>query len=217
MPDAQWPLFDLRIRTPRLEIRLPTDSDLYRLNELADLGIHDPSTMPFSIPWTDAPLPQRHQESLRFWWSERATWRPTDWSFTGAVFVEGSPVGVQGLTAKNFAQLETVRTGSWLGRQHQGRGLGKEMRGAILHLAFEGLGAAEALSGAFHDNEASMAVSRSLGYVENGNRLELRRSKPDRMVDLKLDRARWAASRRDDIEIEGLDACREMFDAMAHQ
>jgi RimJ/RimL family protein N-acetyltransferase len=124
---------------------------------------------------------------------------------------------VQGLTAKSFAQLQTVSTGSWLGRQHQGRGLGKEMRSAILHLAFEGLGAAEALSGAFHDNEASLATSRSLGYVENGNRLELRRGKPDRMVDFKLDRARWAESRRNDIEIEGIDACREMFGAVARQ
>jgi hypothetical protein len=53
MPDTQWPLFDLRVRTPRLEIRFPTDADLYRLNELADLGIHEPSAMPFSIPWTD--------------------------------------------------------------------------------------------------------------------------------------------------------------------
>ncbi len=67
MPDAQWPLFDLRVRTPRLEIRLPTDTDLYRLNELTDLGVHEPSAMPFTNPWTDAPTPRRHRESLKFW------------------------------------------------------------------------------------------------------------------------------------------------------
>jgi hypothetical protein len=31
------------------------------------------------------------------------------------------------------------------------------------------------------------------------------------MVDLRLDRATWLANRRDDIEVEGLDPCLEMF------
>jgi RimJ/RimL family protein N-acetyltransferase len=215
MPEAQWPLFDLRVRTPRLEIRLPSDVELYQLNELADLGVHEPSTMPFTIPWTDTPPPRRHRESLQYWWNARANWSPESWDFTGAVFIGGSPVGVQGLVAKNFARLRTVETGSWLGRQYQGQGLGKEMRAAILHLAFDGLGAIEAMSGAFHDNEASLATSRSLGYIENGDRLMLRRERPDRMIDLKLDRASWASRRRDDIEIEGLEACLEMFGAVA--
>ncbi len=116
--------------------------------------------------------------------------------------------------AKDFAHLRTVKTGSWLGRQYQGQGLGKEMRAAILHLAFEGLGAIEAMSGAFHDNHASLATSKSLGYIENGDRLMLRRDSSDRIIDLKLDRATWASLRRDDIEIEGLEACFEMFGAV---
>ncbi len=170
MPDPYWPLFDLRIRTPRLEIRLPADEDLYRLNELADHGVHDSATMPFEIPWTDTPAPLRHRESLQHWWSARANWKAENWAFTGAVFVAGAPVGVQSLMAKDFAVLRTVETGSWLGLQHQGQGLGKEMRSAILHLAFEGLGAVEARSGGFYDNHSSLATSRSLGYVANGER-----------------------------------------------
>ena len=217
MSDAQWPLFDLRVRTPRLEIRLPTDADLYGLNELADIGVHDPSTMPFTIPWTDTQPPRRHRESLSYWWAARANWSPENWDFTGAVFVDGNPAGVQGLMAKNFARLRTIETGSWLGRQYQGQGLGKEMRAAILHLAFDGLGAVEALSGAFHDNQASLATSRSLGYTDNGNRLVLRRGAPNRMIDLKLDRASWLSRRRDDIELEGLDSCLEMFGAAARE
>ncbi len=215
MPNIYWPLFDITIRTPRLEIRLPTDPDLYRLNELADLGVHNPSTMPFEIPWTDSPAPRRHRESLQWWWSARANWKPENWSFTGAVFVDGAVVGVQSLMAKNFARLRTVETGSWLGLQYQGQGLGKEMRSAILHLAFEGLGAFEALSGGFYDNLSSLATSRSLGYVANGDRLVLRRGKPDRMIDLKLDRTTWASRRREDIQIGGLDGCLGMFGAAA--
>ena len=144
--------------------------------------------MPFTMAWTDATTPQRHRESLQWWWSARANWKPESWTFTGAVFVDDALVGVQDLMAKDFALLRTVETGSWLGRRFQGRGLGKEMRSAILHFAFEGLGAIEAMSGAFHDNLASMATSRSLGYADNGIRLVLRREQPDRMIDLKLDR-----------------------------
>jgi RimJ/RimL family protein N-acetyltransferase len=208
---SHWPLFDLRIRTPRLEVRLPTDEDLSDLNALADGGIHDPASMPFSIPWTDTPAPRRHLDSLQWWWAARANWGPDDWRFTGAVFVDGALVGVQELMAKRFAVLRTVESGSWLGRAHQGQGLGKEMRAAILHLAFDALGAAEAYSGAFEDNAPSLATSRSLGYVDNGRHWELRRGQPAVIVDLRLDRCTWLPTRRDDIEIEGLDGCREMF------
>jgi len=106
-----------------------------------------------------------------------------------------------------------VTTGSWLGRSFQGRGLGKEMRTAILHLAFEGLGAVEAHSAAFPDNAASMATSRSLGYRSNGEQLVLRRGRPDRLVNLVLDRQTWMARRREDIVIEGLQSCLDMFGA----
>jgi RimJ/RimL family protein N-acetyltransferase len=211
MAHPYWPLFDLVVRTPRLEIRLPTDADLFRLIELTDQGVHDPTTMPFSIPWTDTPVPRRHRESLQWWWSARANWRPNDWRFTGAVFVGDDIVGVQELWATRFSQLRSVITGSWLGRAHQGQGLGKEMRAAILHLAFDGLGAQEAHSGAFADNAASLATSRALGYVDNGSAWELQRDRAGRMINLRLDREGWGASRRHDIVIEGLDVCVEMF------
>jgi RimJ/RimL family protein N-acetyltransferase len=211
MPHRHWPLFDLRVRTPRLEIRPPTDDLLSRLVDVTDGGIHDPATMPFMHPWTDDPVPQRHRDSMQWWWTQRAIWRPDAWNLTGAVLVDGEPVGVQDVQAKNFAELRTVKTGSWLGRAFQGRGLGKEMRSAMLHLAFEGLGALAAHSGAFHDNAASLATSRSLGYEPNGEELMVRRGRPDRMLHLRLTREAWLAHRRDDIEIEGLEGCLDMF------
>ncbi|EQD45135.1 GCN5-related N-acetyltransferase, partial [mine drainage metagenome] len=69
-------------------------------------------------------------------------------------------------------------TGSWLGREHQGRGFGKEMRAAILHLGFATLGAEEALTSAFSDNPASIRVTRGLGYEENGTWRAARRGRP---------------------------------------
>lgn len=208
-----WPLFDLRVRTPILEIRLPTDDDLPRLVDQIVEGVHDPATMPFSIEWTDLASPQRERGSLQWWWGQRAEWSPGKWTFTGAVFVDGNPIGVQDLGAENFAALRTVQSGSWLGLRHQGRGIGKEMRAAALHLAFEGLGAVEAHSGAWHDNSQSLGVSKALGYEQNGESLALRRGRPERQIRLRLTRERWERSRRDDIEITGLEPCLELFGA----
>ena len=50
-----WPLFGLVLRTPRLELRVPSLEQLAALAELADEGVHDPAAMPFLVPWTDLP------------------------------------------------------------------------------------------------------------------------------------------------------------------
>jgi RimJ/RimL family protein N-acetyltransferase len=206
-----WPLFGLAVRTPRLEIRLPREDEFGDLMSVIAAGIHDPATMPFTHPFTDQPLPARDRESAQWWWRQRAEWSADKWNFTGAVFVDGQPVGVQDMNAERFAVLRSVQTGSWLGRVHQGQGLGKEMRQAILHLAFAGLGAEEAHSGAFFDNEPSLGTSRSVGYQPNGESLALRRDAAARIVNLRIDRAAWEQRRRDDIEIIGLEGCLDMF------
>jgi RimJ/RimL family protein N-acetyltransferase len=85
------------------------------------------------------------------------------------------------------------------------------MRQAILHLAFAGLGAEEAHSGAFEDNAASFNTSRSVGYQENGIDLAPRRDGSGRIVKFRIDRETWETRRRDDIEIIGLEGCLDMF------
>jgi hypothetical protein len=80
-----------------------------------------------------------------------------------------------------------------------------------LHLAFAGLGAEEALSGAFEDNAASLATSRTIGYEENGEAMEKRRDGSGRTIRFRLSREAWESRRRDDIEIVGLDGCLDMF------
>jgi RimJ/RimL family protein N-acetyltransferase len=94
---------------------------------------------------------------------------------------------------------------------HQGKGFGREMREAALHLAFAGLGAEEALSGAFEDNESSLATSRAVGYEENGEARGPRRDGSGRTIRFRMSRQRWEDRRRRDIEIIGLEGCRDMF------
>lgn len=210
-PGSFWPLFDLVVRTPRLELRLPRDEDLTALVEAVDAGIHDPETTPFMVPWTDVEPGPRARETAKWLWGHRANWSPDKWTFTGGVFVDGHLVGIQDVGAENFRAVRSVETGSWLGRAYQGQGIGREMREAILHLAFAGLGAQEALSGAFDDNAASIATSRAVGYEDNGEARARRRDASGRTVRFRMTRDVWQQRRRDDIEIVGLESCLDMF------
>jgi hypothetical protein len=45
-----WPLFDLRIKTPRLQLRLPTEELCDQLIDTILEGVHHPDRMPFSVP-----------------------------------------------------------------------------------------------------------------------------------------------------------------------
>jgi len=159
-----WPIFGLRVRTDRLELRYPSDADLEDLARMAAEGVHDPEVMPFVVPWTDAPPGELERGVLQYHWGARAALKPDDWNVELVVVEAGRVVGAQGMRATGFRKDRTVVTGSWLGRDFQGRGLGREMRGALLDLAFFGLGAEVALSGAFVHNPASQRVSAAIGY-----------------------------------------------------
>ena len=91
------------------------------------------------------------------------------------------------------------------------------MRAAVLHLAFAGLGAERARSGAFTDNAASLGVSRKLGYVADGTARHVVRDRPVTEQRLLLDRDRWAAHRTVPVRIEGLAPCRPLLGAGAGQ
>jgi RimJ/RimL family protein N-acetyltransferase len=211
MGHPYWPLFDLRVRTPRIELRYPNDDDVVALTAVAAGGIHPPDFMPFFFPWTAAPVGELERNTVQYFWRTRAIWTPAAWSMPLAVVRDGEVVGVQGTDAEKFSVTRAVTTGSWLGEPYQGQGIGKEMRAAVLHLAFAGLGAAVAYSGAFHDNAASLAVSKSLGYQTNGDKIVERMDEPARLINLKLARGRWDKVRRDDIVIEGLEPCLDLF------
>jgi RimJ/RimL family protein N-acetyltransferase len=207
---AVWPLFGLEVRTPRLVLRLPDESDLATLGDLSD-DVHAPDAMPFLQPWTRAPRHERRRNLLQHRWGQLAAWSPDRWELGLAVVVDHEVVGVQDVVATGFALRRTVSTGSWLHRPRQGHGLGTEMRAAVLDLAFAGLGAQRAESGSLDGNPASAAVSRRLGYGPNGtaiHAIEGQRRVEQRFV---LERAEWEARRRGDITLAGIDACRPLF------
>ena len=162
----------------------------------------------------------RQRHSLQYYWRCWATFTPDEWQLPFAVWSHddgGDPelVGVQTIMSSEWLQTRTFETGSWVQRAFQGRGIGKEMRAAVLHFAFDGLGAIRATTGAFHDNTRSLAVTRALGYEPNGDQLKARDGEPTRCLEFKMERADWEARRRDDITIHGLGPCLELFEPEA--
>ncbi|BCL25155.1 GNAT family N-acetyltransferase [Streptomyces aurantiacus] len=202
-----WPLLGLRLTTPRLELRLPSGEELSELADLAAEGVHDPDRMPFSVPWTDLLPSERARSVVQHHWLQLGDWTPDNWALNLAVFEHGQIVGQQTIAARNYASLREVNTGSWLGLRHQRRGIGTEMRTAVLHLAFAGLQAAEATSGAFTDNPASFRVSSKLGYEPDGIERLTVRGQVTAMRRLRISRARWEKHQKASVSIDGLDAC----------
>ncbi|MEM9134096.1 MAG: GNAT family protein [Actinomycetota bacterium] len=207
-----WPLFGLRITTPRLELRVPTDDDLAELIEVARTGVHDPGWMPFSFPWTDLESPDFERQALQFWWNARSSFSPAEWDLQLVVVEQGRIVGSQAIGANDFRLLRSAATGSCLGLDHQGRGIGREMRAAVCHLAFEHLGALEVRSGAFVDNLASRRVSELNGYEENGIETVIRRGERAHLAKLRLTVERWRDVRSElAVTVTGLEPCLPLF------
>src|SRR5687767_14511103 len=108
MAHPYWPLFDLRVRTERLELRYPDDADSVELAALAAKGIHDPDWLPFAVPWSIQPSPKLERGALQHHWGLKASWTVDNWHLPLAVIHEGEIVGTQGFGAKKFPVLRAV-------------------------------------------------------------------------------------------------------------
>ena len=143
-------------------------------------------------------------------WRSRGTWSPTAWCLDLAVESDAELIGVQALEGEAFPRLRTVDSHSWLTRKARGRGLGIAMRTAALGLAFDHLGAVAAVSSAVLGNQASLGVSRKLGYEDNGRS---RTDSPAGVVELqhlRLTRGVWEAAGHT-VEVSGLESCLPWF------
>jgi RimJ/RimL family protein N-acetyltransferase len=203
-----YPPLNLEVRTPRLTLAGATDELLERLVPVVRAGIADAEPWPFDDPmslYEDSP--GREWRWLRGIWAGRACVDAGFWRLYFVVLLDGEPIGMQDLIGVDFTKFGTVSTFSWLAPGRRGSGIGKEMRAAVLHLAFAGLGAREAASDAFTDNHASNHVSRALGYEPNGTTWDTRRGQAAPIQRWRLTRDAWDRVRRDDIELVGVQEC----------
>jgi len=200
------PLFALRLQTPRLELRLPADDELVDLYRVAQGGVHPPEEMPFAVPWTDS---LNEADFLAFHRSVRDDWAPDRWTCNFGTFLDGRIIGSQTIEAADFPEQLEVQTGSWLGEPFQRRGYGFEMRAAVLQLAFAGLGARAAISGALVHNVASQRVSEKIGYRVTGTRELAPRGEPVLHYDYRIERDDWRCPV--EVEIQGLEPALPLF------
>lgn len=199
------PLYGLRLTTPRLELRLPTEPELVELFHAAERGIHPPEAMPFYVPWTDdlrlEPFLDFHVGALR-------NWQVDAWDLNLVTFLGGAPIGSQSLHARDFLDTRELETGSWLEQAHQGRGLGTEQRAAVIEFAFTRLEARTITSGAMAGNAASRRVSEKLGYRVTHEDEASPRGVPVPHTHFRLERIGFPGS---EVGIESFEPCRALF------
>ncbi len=204
-----WPLDGLRLTVGEMVLRPVTEADLDGLGDLLplDLELNPATPRPFRATDQVARGIAIRQEH----WLRLGRWTPDSWTLDFLVHHQDRVIGVQELEAADFQALRTVDSASFLVPSARGRGLGKSMRTAVLALAFEGLGAEIALTEAWSDNEASLGVSRSLGYLPNGSVRHKRDGVATEMPRLRMNLADWRATARPRVEIAGLDPCLSWF------
>ena len=207
-----YPPLNLSVVTPRLELHGASDELLAQLLPIVRAGVAEQQPHPFDDPMSLYEAnPLREWKWLQAIWRGRGQVRPDQWRLYFLVMLRGQAVGMQDLMGRDFDTRRTVSSFSWLAPGARQQGLGREMRAAILHLAFEGLGAAEATSEAFFDNVASNRVSELLGYQPNGTDWATRRGESALLNRWRLERADWQPNRRSDIELSGVDECKAVL------
>ena len=203
-----WPFFDLRIVSGEVLLRGVTDEDIpFLLEALPDDLEMNPDNEAFPTLGLDADRRRRLVAEL---WKHRGAWSIDSWCLDLAVEVEGHVVGVQALEGERFPQLRTVDSFSWLSADVRGRGLAHLMRAGVLALAFEHLGAEHAVSSAVLGNAPSLAVSRRLGYRDNGLSRIVTPSGPATLQHVRLSREDWRQTGRT-AEVSGLAECLPWF------
>lgn len=185
-----WPLHGLRLRTPDLELRPATEADLPRLCAVLPPDLEaDPAATRY--PGLDDR--SNHRVILaQSYWRAMGTWTPQNWVLPFAVRRDGELIGMQALEGPNWTVERTVDSWSWLVDGARGLGLGKQMRAAVLELAFTHLGAAAAVSSAGVDNAGSLGVSHSLGYADTHQTVLSHNN--ETLQHVRLEAAAWVSS-----------------------
>lgn len=208
-----YPPLNVAVTTPRIELRGATDDLLGALAPLVSAGQADADPPPFDDPISlyESDPDKRVEKWLQAIWRGRGRVTPEFWRLNLAVVVDGQAVGIQDVIGASFDTFGTVTTFSWLAADFRGRGYGREMREAVLHLAFDGFGATEAGSDAFMDNSGSNHVSEALGYERNGTDWDTRHGEPAIIHRWRITREQWLPRRRNDIALSGVEACLQTF------
>jgi RimJ/RimL family protein N-acetyltransferase len=166
-------MLPVTLRTPRLELSAPAESDVDEIFA----ACQDPDIQRY----TTVPSPYRHEDAVGFiektvrWWAEGAE---ATWAMRHADGLAGV-VGLHRLGASTGA----AELGYWVTPRFRGRGLLTEASRAVVDWGFspEGLGLARIEWRAVVGNVASARAARTLGFRYEGLlRAALRQSSGER-------------------------------------
>lgn len=145
----------VELETPRLLLKPPTlaDADWITkgLNNFAVAGnmlVPYPYTKPMATAWLERGWNKVPPHERRF----------------GLHLKNGPGIGMAGFAAPRGEAILTY----WLAEPHWGRGLMTEGLRAVLQWYFENTNAERILAGAFHFNDASLAIQHKFGFAEIG-------------------------------------------------
>jgi RimJ/RimL family protein N-acetyltransferase len=203
-----WPVHGLVLRTPDLVLRVLTEVDLPEVAARlpADLDMDPHATTYTGLDAAD----NRRAVLAQSYWRALGTWSPDDWALPFVVRHADRVVGVQWLEGPDYRSDRTVDSSSWLVPGARGRGLGVQMRAAVLALAFGSLQARAAVSSAVVTNAASLGVSRRLGYVDTHTSVLAHSGQT--LQHVRLEATRWAASPWPGrVTVEGVEAALPLF------
>lgn len=207
-PGSVWPLHGIRLGTAELDLRVMTEADLPVLAQVmpADLELNPHATRYAGLD----ERANRRAVLAQGYWRALGMWSPDDWALPFVARGGGDVVGVQWLEGPDWRSERTVDSSSWLVGPARGRGLGKQMRAAVLALAFGHLGAVAAISSAVVGNGGSLGVSRALGYRDT-HRSVLEHS-GETLQHVRLEAATWTASGlAHDVVVDGVATALPLF------
>ena len=155
------------------------------------------------------PHPNGNELAYRHFHEGLGDWTPDDWRLPFAVYLARRGDGPAGCVANQSVGRSSSRSVGWStpGRGSvgsiQGHGIGKEMRAAVLHFAFEGLGAATGPDRGVRRQPGVAAGHRVARLpADDGGGINVQRDHAQRIHRYALERDEWARQRRDDIAIE---------------
>lgn len=204
-----WPLHGIRLVTAELTLSVMAEPDLAAVVAVLPAGVElDPKATRYAGLDDEA---NRCAVVMQGYWRALGVWSPGNWMLPFVVRRHGAVIGVQWLEGPNYLTDRTVDSSSWLMESKRGRGFGRQMRAAVLALAFGPLRAAAAISSAVTTNHASLGVSRSLGY--RATHTSVLAHTGEVLQHLRLERGDWrAGGTAVPTTVEGVDTALPFFE-----
>lgn len=203
-----WPLHGICLVTADLALTVMAEPDLATVISVLPADVElNPHATTYAGFDDEA---NRRAVFVQGYWRALGLWSPSDWMLPFVVRRDGEVVGVQWLEGPDYLADATVDSSSWLVPTERGRGFGRQMRAAVLTLAFGPLRAEAAISSAVTANVASLGVSRSLDY--RPTHASVLPHTGAVLQHLRLDRGRWVASKSARAtQVGGVDAALALF------